>query len=396
MKYSRWLSIWVLLFISSNVLAQEGLSDWYWGGFLTQGLSLTDSNNFAGKSSERVSSDFREFAVHATWRATSQLHLAGQVMSRKFGAVDDGELQFDYLLADFRLSSDISREYGVRVGRVKLPYGFYNETRDVAFTRPAIVLPQSIYFNTTRELQLSGDGIMLYGRFPVADMRLDVDLLVGSPRESVNTEYGYFRADLSGKFEDDFGVISRVSLSDGAETWLVGITLGQFDLLYHPGPLGEFGLEEGGVSIDVAIFGGQYNTESLSFTAEYMLLGIDRSDLGGVFEQNGESRLESYYLQTEYRFAKDWDLVLRYDVFYLNKNDRTGLKFERRSGHPAHSQWAKDYTLGVGWQASPNMSFRAEWHNIQGAGWLALQDNPDVGRLEKNWNLYLLQAAYRF
>ncbi|WP_028471373.1 hypothetical protein [Neptunomonas japonica] len=396
MKYSRWLSLWGFLFISCNALAQEGLSDWYWGGFLTQGLSLSDSNNFAGKSSEKVSSDFREFAVNATWRATSQLHLAGQVMSRKFGAVDDGELQFDYLLADFGLSSDVSREYGVRIGRVKLPYGFYNETRDVAFTRPSIALPQSIYFNTTRELQLSADGMVLYGNFPVADMRLDIDVLIGRPRGSVNTEYAYFRTDFSGKFEDDLGILSRVSLVDSADAWLVGITLGQFDLVYHPGVLGELGLEEGGGSIDVAILGGQYNTESLSFTAEYMLLRVDRSDLGGAFERNGKSTSKSYYLQTEYRFAKNWDLMLRYDVFFLNKNDRNGFKAEQRSGRPAYAQWAKDYSLGIGWQASSNMSFRAEWHSIKGTGWLAIQDNLDASKLEKDWNLYLLQAAYRF
>ncbi|BBB30558.1 conserved hypothetical protein [Neptunomonas japonica JAMM 1380] len=386
----------MFLFVSCNTLAQEGLSDWYWGGVLTQGLSRTDNNNFSGKSSERVSSDFRELAVHATWRATSQLHLAGQVMSRKFGAVDNGELQLDYLLADFGLSSDVSREYGVRIGRVKLPYGFYNETRDVAFTRPSIALPQSIYFNTTRELQLSADGMMLYGNFPIAGMRIDIDFLIGRPRESVNTEYGYFRADFSGKFEDDLGVLSRVSLVDGADAWVMGVTLGQFDLIYHPGPIGELGLNDGKVSIDVAILGGQYNTESLSFTAEYMLLSVDRSDLGGAFEKNGKSTSESYYLQAEYRFAKNWDFMLRYDVFFLNKNDRNGFKAEQRSSRPAYSQWTKDYTLGIGWQASPNMSFRAEWHSIKGAGWLAIQDNLDASKLEKDWNLYLLQAAYRF
>jgi hypothetical protein len=386
----------VFLFFSSSILAKESLSDWHWGGFLTQGLSLTDSNNFAGRSSEGVSTDFREFAVHATWRATNQLHLAGQVMSRKFGTVDDGKLQFDYLLADLNLSSSVSREYGVRVGRVKLPYGFYNETRDVAFTRPSIALPQSIYFNTTRELQLSADGMGIYADFPVADMRLDIDLLIGMPRGGVNTEYGYFREDLSGRFDDDLGMLSRLALVDGAGEWLVGITLGRFGLLYLPGPLGELGLGEGDVSIDVAVLGGQYNTESVSMTAEYMLLSVDRSDLGGVFEENGKNTSQSYYLQVEYRFANDWDLMLRYDVFYLNKNDRKGLDAATRSTRPAYAQWSKDYTRGVGWRASPNITLRAEWHNIQGTGWLAVQDNLGTGVLEKDWNLYLLQASYRF
>ncbi|WP_293267138.1 hypothetical protein [Neptunomonas sp.] len=396
MKYSKLLSLYCCLFFSTALLAEDSISEWYWGGFITQGLASSDHNNFAGKSSEGISADLREVAFYATWRAADLVHFSGQLMSRKFGEVDDGNLQFDYLLVDFGLSPSVSSEYGIRIGRVKLPYGFYNETRDVSFTRPSIALPQSIYFNTTRELQLSSDGAIVYGHLPLGDMRLDIDFLVGAPRESVNNEYGYFRANYSGRFEDDLGIMSRVSLSDGADIWKIGLTLGQFDLTYIPGPLGELGLKEGGLNLEVAIFGGQYNTEKWSFTSEYMYIQVDRTDLGGVFEFNGKSTSESYYLQTEYRFAKDWDLLLRYDVFYLNKKDRNGSITEQRSGRPAFSQWSKDVTLGAGWQATPNISFRAEWHHVQGTAWLAVQDNLDAGSLKKDWNLYLLQAAYRF
>jgi hypothetical protein len=47
----------------------------------------------------------------------------------------------------------------MRVGRIKTAYGLYNTTRDVPFTRPSIVLPQSIYFERTRNLTVSADGV---------------------------------------------------------------------------------------------------------------------------------------------------------------------------------------------------------------------------------------------
>ena len=48
---------------------------------------------------------------------------------------------------------------------MKTPLGLYNDTRDVAFTRPSILLPQSIYFDRTRKLALAADGVHLYGEY---------------------------------------------------------------------------------------------------------------------------------------------------------------------------------------------------------------------------------------
>lgn len=396
MKFTRLLSLCCLLSFSGSLLADKNLSEWYLGGFITQAFVSTDSNNFAGKSSEGISADFRELAVYATWRPLNNMHVSGQVMSRPFGNVDDGAPQLDFLLADYRFSVGGFNEFGVRVGRVKIPYGFYNETRDVAFTRPSIILPQSMYLDVIRELQLSADGVMLYGHFPLSDLRFDVDLAIGKPRDSDDAEYTYLKSDLSGNFTDSNGILSRVMLGDDAETWRIGITLGRFELLYKPGALMELGLGEGDLNIDVAIVGGQYNTERWSWSAEYMVVSVDRSDLGGFFALNGKNNTESYYLQAMYRFNRDWDLVIRRDVFYLDSNDRSGLKAEQAIGIPAHSMLAKDYTIGLGWQASQNISLRGEWHRVQGTGWLPAADNPDIRSTKKDWNMYLLQATYRF
>ena len=319
MRYTRLLSLCCFLCFSGSTLAEKNVSKWYFGGFITQGLVSTDSNNFAGKSSEGVSSDFREVAAYATWRPLSNVHFSGQVMSRPFGRVDNGTPRLDYLLADYSFSEGDFNELGIRVGRIKLPYGFYNETRDVSFTRPSIVLPQSIYFDATRELQLSADGVMIYGSFPMSDLRFDVDIILGKPRDSDHAEYTYLRSDLSGSFTDSNGLLSRAMLGDDSEKWRVGITLGRFDLLYAPGPLKELGLGEGRVNIDVAVASGQYNTEKWSLAAEYMVLRVDRSSLGGFFVLNGKNNSESYYLQAKYRFNQDWDLFIRKDVFYLDQ-----------------------------------------------------------------------------
>jgi hypothetical protein len=39
---------------------------------------------------------------------------------------------------------------------------------------------------------------------------------------------------------------------------------------------------------------------------------------------------------------------------------------------------------------------RAEYHNVNGTGWLPGPDNPVFGSREQRWNMWLFQAAYRF
>ncbi|HNI72525.1 MAG TPA: hypothetical protein PLX65_03220, partial [Accumulibacter sp.] len=119
-------------------------------GFLMQSLVSTSDNNFLGKTDDRLGTDFREFGINSSWRLTSELQLSAGMLSHRAGGTDHGHLRLDYGLADWTTHSSESGRAGIRLGRVKAAYGLYNTTRDVPFTRPGIILPQSIYFERTR------------------------------------------------------------------------------------------------------------------------------------------------------------------------------------------------------------------------------------------------------
>jgi len=219
---------------------------------------------------------------------------------------------------------------------------------------------------------------------------------LGIPRKDAHVKYAYLSADHSGKFSDSAGFMSRVVLLDDTERWKLGLTVGGFNLEYQAGPLHELGLTDGAIKIGVAVLGAEYNTERWTFTSEYMYQHVDWAELGGIFSLDGENDFESYYAQAKYRFTPDIDFLIRYDVLYLDTDDRNGLKAQALFSKPAYSQWAKDFTLGVGWQVTPEFSARVEWHRVFGTAWLPEQDNPDVSLTEKNWNLYMMQIGYRF
>ncbi len=97
-------------------------------GFITQGMVNTTGNNFLGKSSDDISYDFREVGLNATYRALPQLQFSTQLISRKAGENDNGELRVGHAFVDWTVAAGDWGSSGIRVGRVRVPYGLYAET----------------------------------------------------------------------------------------------------------------------------------------------------------------------------------------------------------------------------------------------------------------------------
>jgi len=107
-------------------------------GFLAQAAFHTSDNNFYGQSDDGVSTDANEAGLNAALRLSDNLRLSGQVIARNGGESDPGELRTDLFNLDWQFWKSMQSRAGVRVGRVRNPYGLYNETRDVASARPSI------------------------------------------------------------------------------------------------------------------------------------------------------------------------------------------------------------------------------------------------------------------
>ncbi|HEY6044421.1 MAG TPA: hypothetical protein VIU43_05945, partial [Nitrosospira sp.] len=133
-------------------------------GFASQSwLKSSDNNVFGKSSSDSGSFDFREIGLNASMRPLNNLQFSVQGISRWAGKGSQGNIRLDYGFIDYTFLSRETGQLGIRLGRMKNPLGFYNDTRDVPFTRPTILLPQSIYFDRTRKLALAADGMHMYG-----------------------------------------------------------------------------------------------------------------------------------------------------------------------------------------------------------------------------------------
>lgn len=364
-------------------------------GFLSQALVITDDNNFFGPSSaDEGSLEFTEVGLNVSLRPHQDVLVAAQVLSRRAGGgSSDVEPTLDYGLIDYQMISDQQRTFGIQLGRFKNPFGFYNQTRDVAFTRPSILLPQSIYFDRTRSLGLSGDGISLYHEERLASGSLRIQVGVGQAQAGEDLQSTLRLEDVPGTLDAKRSAIGQIRYEHDGGRIIASLSTAQAKARFDSSISEQTDLS---FRFRPVVLSLQYNEELWSLTGEF---AIRPTELGGVENRwVNDVTGESWYLQYARRFATNWQWLVRYDSLTSNRADRNGKSFEESTGGnvPAHSQFADDLTFGLQWTPHPQVMLAGEYHHVDGTGWLPLQDNPDSSATSRRWNMWLFQLSLRF
>ena len=365
-------------------------------GFASQGLISTNHNNFFGPSEHGVSSKFTELGANLSYRPHPDLQFSAQAISRRAGETDSGNVRLDYGFIDYAVSANESGRWGVMFGKTKNPFGLYNTTRDVAFTRPSILLPQSIYFDRARNFALSAPGMSFYGE--QSSEQTDVYMQFGLLKPDVgrgSLENVFLGADRLGQLDGEVSSIGRILFERDGGRVRLAITGGNINMKYLPGTPDV--LSAGNVTFNPWVLSAQYNAERWTLTSEYGLETVAIRGFGPTFPDLNNTS-EHFYLQGTYRFSPKWEGLLRYDTLYLDKNDRDGSKYAALppGTNLAHDRFARDWTIGLRYDVTPSFMLRGEFHKIDGTGWLPFEDNPSPNSTVQRWNMFLLQASYRF
>ncbi|MDO9469935.1 MAG: porin [Nitrosomonas sp.] len=370
-------------------------------GFASQAYITTSDNDVFGNSDKGGSFGFTEAGLNASVRPLPRLLLSAQVLSRRAGEGNTGMPRLDFGFLDYRIYSHEVNQFGIRVGRLKNPFGFYNETRDVAFTRPSIMLPQSIYFDRTRNLGLSSDSVQLYSDAAIFNLgtfstQFGVTLPIVSDKD---TESSLLAGLQKGQLNREVSYIGRGIFESNDKRLRLGVSGIWLNTAYDPNSKLNDQIGPGGLQFSPIFFSAQYNAERWTLTSEYALRHFKYDqNFGARSPVNGlDFYGESYYFQGEYRFTPKWEGILRYDVLYTDRADRDGSDFVKRTNGlgVAHSRFAKDITVGLRWNVTPQFMLRAEYHHVNGTGWLSTLDNVR-GSTHQHWDLFAIQGSYRF
>ncbi len=361
-------------------------------GFASQAYVSTTANKFFGPS-DTGSFDFRELGVNLSWQARPNLLFAAQVGSRKAGGTEvNARPRLDYGLVDYSFYNSEASRGGIRLGRHRIPLGFYNLTRDVANARPSIFLPESFYADQSRSTLLALDGGQLYGEAQTAigDFFLDVGagnfILDSKTKEAAKSATSYAGRLL---YERDGG---RLRLA---------LTRMEINLEYYQRPfpnaevIGRFYLLSGQYNAEKWSLTGEWAPEQKSIASGLMFPGFPPLT-PAVIRLDIKQTGEAYYLQGVYRFTPAWEGLLRYDVLYFDKKDKSGTWWATTWGLPRYNNFAKDLTAGLTWNVRRDTKIRAEYHWVNGTAWLSARENPIVQNARQYWEMFALQASYSF
>lgn len=403
---------------SGQALAESEQSNWEWGGFVSQSAVYTSDNSFfSAKTDDHISGEFSETGIIGTGRILNRFDIATQIMSRRAGDISDGNPQIDYLQLTYRFYETMQSTHSVRLGRFKTPLGFYNDTRDVPFTRSGIFLPQGMYWERVRNIRSFING----GQY-------SLDHRVGLNEFNLRLSYGDLQMD-----QDEFDAQAGTNGAGTAKVrglsniaWIHDYDGGRIrwglsrmatrmnfipdstSLIDSNGNINAF-TNEAPIRYELNILSAEYNAEEWSFTLEYMRGKTEIGQFSNFFPEFDDTPVACYG-QITYRPTDELEFFVRYEGIENNYKDPRGKEFAQSLRDvlanfnlsedefplsPDYSRYAFDKTLGMGWKPMPGLLLRAEWHHVIGTSWIA-NYGLNSERLDKEWDLVAIQLSYRF
>ncbi|MBU1666368.1 MAG: OprO/OprP family phosphate-selective porin [Gammaproteobacteria bacterium] len=407
-EFAPALAIMALLGAS---LAHADEADLRFQGFASQRLtSSSGKNNFFGDTRGKLSADYTEIGAGVSWRPHPQWLLSGQAIYRRGGASEKEEIEPDYYYAAYTPWESEAGHLTLKLGKIKVPYGLYNDMRDTPMTRPGILAPQSIYRDSLRQLNQAASGIHLEAERNLGDDTFTLRLSQIKPSvHSENTFWSFlgshttFTGELYSRNNEAFA--GQLAYDHDGGRLRAMVSYAQAQIHYRPGSADNYSV--GKFDTAFSALSLQWNGEQVSLSGE-----IARNDFKNRFVSVGLPYPDiasrnigtSSYAQVQWRFAPQWEALLRYDVVYADNDDRDGTAYAANplnGGNPAWSRFVKDWTIGLRHRLDSHWLLAGELHRVHGTSWLPAADNLTNGQwvpgnTSPNWNLFLLQATYQF
>lgn len=367
-------------------------------GFASQGYMGSTGYNYLAPSI-RGSWAMSEYALNVGAQINDDLRVGIQFFGRNLGDLGQNNVDVDWAFGDYHPGSLV----GVRAGRVKMPYGFYNETADFDAVRTSVLMPQGVYDQRMRDFRMAVNGVNPYGRVELGSAgELEYGGLFGfvthNTRGSVakfleNAGFGYRDMD------NERTLVGQLIWNTPVQGLRVGHTATNYKSLVTlemdamtaaflgVDPVQDFHADDINVNTTSAEFAygnmtlaGEYNTWTGDFKNPYF-----------GFKLNWEN----WYAQGSYRLTNWFELGSYYSVHYEDKDDRDGKGYD-----PEYAAWQKDVALSLRFDVSPNMIFKLEGHRMDGFASVFAQDNVDIladpSALDQNWYMLVSKLSFVF
>lgn len=366
-------------------------------GFISQGYINSDGNDYIGYT-RNGSFDFFEAGLNGFVQPFPRTFISAQVLSRNIGEAIMNEEDFvlDYAMLGINLYNSERTSLSFGAGRVKTPYGLFNDARDNPRGRNSVFLPQAFYSEYSRNYSMRTEGFRLelnhHGDF--GDLRL---------------EWVYGKS-LYNEHDNALEIVARIlqvdesqvtSLSYGTDNRSVyrmiydtpdnrlRLSLSYFKGNSRVAASSAFSSGKAASKFYIPVLSLQYFMDDWTLTAEYTRSRHDDyaylNILGTAYldQQLYHNKTIDYYIEAMYHFNSRLSALYRHEVYQVDKDDPTTPLFHHFS-----------HVFGVNYDISRNWMVRAEMQFIDGTSnvaWETLETDR-----ENRWNAFLIQATYWF
>jgi hypothetical protein len=349
--------------------------------FVSQAFLVTQNANYLATDSKKGSAQFSEVGINFTKPITDRLRVGVQLFSRILGPQGNYTTKMDWFYLDYRLRDWL----GFRAGRVKIPFGLYNEINDADSARTAILLPQSVYPIQNRDYLLAQTGGEVYGRIHLGTNNA--------------LEYRLYGGTII--FDTTGAVAPGTEILDFHVPYLVG------GRLMWETPLE--GLRIGGsvqaLRIDTTLFTQnktvtaqipaklwvasiEYAEHNLLLASEYSrwYVSLDSSDQT-VFPNQSTTVSERAYAMITYRITPWLQPGAYYALLFPDASNRSGRD------HVQH-----DVAFTLRYDLTTNWILKLEEHFMSGTANLtpSLNDNKPLAQLPSSWGVFFVKTTAYF
>ncbi|HEY0922980.1 hypothetical protein [Rheinheimera pacifica] len=366
-----------------------------WNGFIAQGLIQAPDSGFVNSSGD-ISAELTELGLNSRLRLAPAWHLSGQLVYLDGGNRYPPGLRLDYLFLDWYFYNSNDLQANLYLGRIKNQHWLYSSTRDVPFTRPSIVLPQSVYFDAFRDIAVGSDGMALQARHynNLGDFTFNWSL--GTTPVSTQQSELLLGGVIDGKLKMNFDHQASLYWQPQLSRFSFGMVLLDSNFSYSATETEPFFAAD--FTVSRVMLNMRYQLEKWEFSSE---IQQERLQIDGFFSPlfRQDQLGQGGYVMAQYRHSAQlrWFAMLDYSV--ANKDDRRGRLLNENSGGtvPAYFAYQQSVAGGLSYDISSSLRLSAEIHWVEGAGRLSPVILPDVvTNRHKYWQLYAAQLTYRF
>jgi len=361
-------------------------------GFIAQGLTQAKNSNAVNNDGD-VSTELTEVGVNAKWTLYPKIKVAGQVVYLNGGNRYANGARLDYLFVDISLTDDFDHQLNAYLGRYKNQHWLYSSTRDVPFTRPSIILPQSIYYDAFRDIAVASDGVAIKGYLQHALGDIEYNWSIGATNITSEQSKTLLSSAIQGSAKQKFVHQASLFWQPSSSRATYGMSLLDSDFSYKPGANDFF--SNGDVTVQRMMLNWRYQAEKWELAAEVMQ---ERMTIEGFFQPEffRAQRGMGGYLLGRYRFDSKLSAVVALDYLTQNKDDKRGSQLPA-TGIPAYFGYQQSAMVGATYALADNWQLQAEHHWVDGTGRLSPSLVPDLNiNKQRYWQLWALQLTYWF